>query len=91
MTGQETEPFGGQNMVLFGDLLQLPPVNANYCFRNLTRAEVDGCFSGTVAVIGDIMFVSFIVTHQYILVHIHPTRHTFCPLFFDLVGEGTKE
>lgn len=32
--------FGGFNIITFGDLLQLPPVNANSVFQSLTHSEI---------------------------------------------------
>jgi PIF1-like helicase/Helicase len=41
------ESFGGKNVLLLGDLLQLPPVNADFCFEQIT-SEANKKVFGTV-------------------------------------------
>jgi ATP-dependent exoDNAse (exonuclease V) alpha subunit len=44
----ENVSFGGKNILLFGDLLQLKPVSASYCFEVLEDKELKFVFDGTV-------------------------------------------
>lgn len=39
-------PFGGAVFLVFGDLLQLPPVNAQFCFDPLGRSAIRKVFGG---------------------------------------------
>lgn len=39
-------PFGGVALVVFGDLLQLPPARSEFCFQPLSRATVKKHFRG---------------------------------------------
>ncbi len=41
--------FGLQNLVIFGDLLQLASVNSRYCFEKLNQTELDMSFGGAIA------------------------------------------
>lgn len=38
---QNDYPFGGVQVVLLGDMCQLPPVNGKYCFKSNTWKELD--------------------------------------------------
>ena len=47
--GYMEKTFGGYNIVVLGDLLQLPPVAANYVFDPLSRREIKDSFEGSTA------------------------------------------
>ena len=40
ISGNRNLPFGGKNVVFFGDLLQLPPIKYGRCFSELTNVEM---------------------------------------------------
>ncbi len=46
---QNESLFSLQNLVMFGDLLQLAPVKSSYCFEKLSRLEIKMSFGGAIA------------------------------------------
>ena len=47
LSRKRSTPFGGYNIVVLGDLLQLPPVNAPYAFQIMTGPEIRKAFPGS--------------------------------------------